>query len=145
MTSSESVVTPPLPIWWEECETREVVVTIDFPPKELMPNRANGKHWAASYKHKTAYRDAAYWKTTMVARAFETTPDIAGMEVHYVMPDKRWRDTDNLLAATKAGIDGMAKALNIDDKIINPLVVFRHTDPEQPRVVIKLIFGWRKK
>lgn len=38
-------------------------------------------------------------------------------EVHlvFVPPDRRNRDADNMLASMKAGLDGMADAMKVDD------------------------------
>jgi crossover junction endodeoxyribonuclease RusA len=33
----------------------------------------------------------------------------------FVPPDKRHRDADNMLAAMKAGLDGLADVLGVDD------------------------------
>jgi crossover junction endodeoxyribonuclease RusA len=41
------------------------------------------------------------------------------------MPDKRHRDADNCLAAAKAGLDGMADALGVNDRHFQPITIFR--------------------
>ena len=38
-------------------------------------------------------------------------------------PDRRHRDLDNLLAASKPIIDGMAQALGVDDSRFKPILV----------------------
>jgi crossover junction endodeoxyribonuclease RusA len=41
------------------------------------------------------------------------------------MLDKRHRDADNCLAAAKAGLDGMADALGVNDRHFQPITIFR--------------------
>lgn len=47
--------------------------------------------------------------------AVPDTPKIA-LWLDFVPPDRRHRDDDNLVASFKAGRDGIAMALGIDDK-----------------------------
>jgi len=39
------------------------------------------------------------------------------------MPDKRQRDIDNCLAASKSLLDGMADALQVNDKFFRPIEI----------------------
>ena len=50
--------------------------------------------------------------------------DIA-LKVTFVQPDRRHRDRDNLLAASKAALDGVAAALKVDDSRFEPVTVSR--------------------
>jgi crossover junction endodeoxyribonuclease RusA len=51
------------------------------------------------------------------------------------MPDKRHRDADNCLAAAKAGLDGMADALGVNDRHFQPITIYRIAGPSQKRLV----------
>jgi hypothetical protein len=44
------------------------------------------------------------------------------------MPDKRWRDADNLLAMIKSGIDGVCDATGINDMAFRRVIVERVAD-----------------
>ena len=44
------------------------------------------------------------------------------------MPDKRWRDADNLLAMIKSGIDGVCDATGINDRAFRRVTVDRVMD-----------------
>ena len=44
-------------------------------------------------------------------------------ELTFYKPNRRSMDHDNLLARMKAGLDGVADALKIDDRRFNPLSV----------------------
>ena len=46
----------------------------------------------------------------------------------FVQDDKRHRDLDNLLAASKSLLDGVAHALGIDDKNFEPITIMRRYD-----------------
>jgi hypothetical protein len=41
------------------------------------------------------------------------------------MPDKRWRDADNLLAMIKSGLDGVCDATGINDRAFRRVTVDR--------------------
>lgn len=90
-------------------------VTLPFPPKELNPN--NKPHWALLARVKKNYRKLC----RVLALESGLTPEAvqgwtaASMHLDFYAPDRRRRDDDNMLAAMKAGIDGIADALGMDD------------------------------
>lgn len=90
-------------------------VTLPWPPKTLSPNAR--PHFMALSKAKKAYRKACCEE----AWAAGVRPNVAykpplHVRVEFIPPDRRSRDKDNLIAAMKAGFDGLADALGIDDK-----------------------------
>lgn len=100
-----------------------MIVRLPFPDKSLMPNRKNGKHWSATHAAKTAQHDAAFYATKQAMQGWEAPEGNIALSLLYLAPDKRHRDLDNLLAASKAMIDGMAKALGVDDSRFKPILV----------------------
>lgn len=90
-------------------------VELPWPPRALSPN-ARG-HWAATAKVKKAYRAkcAHLGRQAGLQLAAGTS---AGVRVHlsFFPPDRRGRDWDNLLASMKAGLDGLADAMGVDDR-----------------------------
>jgi crossover junction endodeoxyribonuclease RusA len=94
-----------------------------------MPNRKNGKHWGATAAIKSkAMTDAftlalEHRKECLVMRLDDKGH--YALKLTYFQKDKRHRDLDNLLAASKAHIDGIAKALKIDDKQFQPITINR--------------------
>jgi crossover junction endodeoxyribonuclease RusA len=114
------------------------VIVLDFPPKDLFPNRASGKHWGSLYKLKSDYRESSTWlaKSQLGDWKHNGNPIVLTMAFH--MPDKRWRDADNCLAAAKAGIDGLADALMINDRTFNPIVVQRILGEKPGKLIITL-------
>jgi crossover junction endodeoxyribonuclease RusA len=102
-----------------------VIIRLPFPAPELFPNRKNGKHWKATVAIKEAQKDAAIFLTK---QAMQTThsawPDGSiPLSLVYLTPDKRKRDIDNMLAASKALLDGMAQALGVDDSRFRPILI----------------------
>lgn len=112
-------------------------IELDFPPADLFPNRANGKHWGAVYAKKKAYKDACGWATKAQCGPIEAPKRIA-LTLTYLMADGRHRDVDNLLAASKAGLDAMAQVLGVNDKIFEPLTVRRVYKAPEAKLVIEL-------
>lgn len=97
-------------------------VVLPFPDSKLMPNRAHGQHWSVTKRAKDRAWHDAYLLTQ---QAGWQGVQIEGLKITYYTPDKRKRDTDNLLAASKSALDGFAKAVGLDDSNFNPLLVVR--------------------
>lgn len=90
-----------------------IELRLPWPPKELSPNAR--VHWSKRSKAAAAYRRECAW---LVRAAGIKAPDSEriALWIDFFPPDKRQRDDDNLLAAFKAGRDGIADALDINDK-----------------------------
>ena len=100
-----------------------MVIKLPFPSSELMPNRKNGKSWHGSQAAKATARDDAYYATKEAMGAWKPSGDLIPVSIVFVPPDKRHRDLDNLLAAAKAQLDGVAMALGVDDKRFRPILL----------------------
>jgi len=99
-----------------------LVIRLPFPAPELFPNLKNGKHWGATSGIKTQQHDEAFWATTAAAGCFQKDGYIP-LSLLFLTPDGRKRDADNMLAASKALLDGMAAALGIDDSRFRPVLI----------------------
>jgi crossover junction endodeoxyribonuclease RusA len=102
--------------------TMKNTVSLPWPPKELSPNAA--LHWAKKSKKKKEYRTAC-WALTLEAKleapqGVEKFP----IEITFYPPDKRHRDADNMVAAIKSGLDGVADALKVNDRQFLPSFIF---------------------
>lgn len=89
------------------------VVILPWPPQALSPNAR--PHWAAKSKAAKAYRMQCF---LFAKKAGLGAP--AGrilLQLEFLPPTARRRDDDNLLASFKAGRDGLADALGIDDSL----------------------------
>jgi len=87
------------------------MIELPWMPKELSPN-ARG-HWSKRAKAAKAYRLECF---ILAKGAGVKAPEgRVALSIEFVPPDARRRDDDNCLAAFKAGRDGLADALGIDD------------------------------
>ena len=90
-----------------------ITLTLPWPPKELSPNAR--LHWRVVAKAKKAYRAACGWTAKeQGARRIEVAA--LNVKATFFPPDRRAYDQDNLIARMKAGFDGVADVLGVDDK-----------------------------
>jgi crossover junction endodeoxyribonuclease RusA len=97
-----------------------LTVTLPWPPKALSPNAR--LHWAAKASAAKAYRGACRRLAGEVG-PWVPPPGKIALWLEFVPPNRNSRDDDNLVASFKAGRDGLADALGVDDKRF----VSRHT------------------
>lgn len=92
--------------------SREYLIRLPWPPAVLSPNAR--AHWARRASAAKKYRaDAHLLSQAMGCRALDCETLTA--EITFYPPDRRRRDTDNLLAQIKSGLDGIADATGVDD------------------------------
>lgn len=93
-------------------------ITLPYPDRRLSPNARC--HWRVKQEPKKAARDAGYFAALEVFSPGNDTPLTGDLRLTYHIhpPDKRRRDLDNLVAANKPALDGVCKALMIDDSQI---------------------------
>ena len=60
------------------------------------------------------------------------------LNITFIMPDKRRRDRDNLLASSKCTLDGIAQALGVDDNNFEPIVLRRAFDKGNAAMIIEI-------
>lgn len=89
-------------------------VTLPWPPRELSPN-ARHAHWSSLARAKRRYRAACHLEA--LAGHCRRMAHHTRLHLHlaFVPPDRRARDLDNCIAAMKAGLDGLADVLGVDD------------------------------
>lgn len=88
------------------------MIVLPWPHKDLSPNAR--VHRMAKAKVAKEYRAACRWLA-----ASERIDDMAAqlhLSITFCPPDARHRDLDNMLAAIKAGLDGIADAIGVDDR-----------------------------
>ena len=95
-------------------------IRLPWPPSELSPN--SRLHWSSVARAKKIYRKAC-WAATLAAGASVSPEGNLRAELIFYKPTRRDMDHDNLLARMKAGLDGVADALKIDDKRFKPVSV----------------------
>lgn len=106
-----------------------IAIKLPFPDKRLFPNSAKGRHWASLSAVRADAHDTAYVLAYQAINGYRGPwPDLTGdvpLTLTFCQPDKRGRDADNMLAASKHFIDGIATALTINDKKFSPIVIKR--------------------
>ena len=90
-------------------------LSLPWPPKELSPNYSG--HWAPQASAKKKYRFAVRMLATQAKWPIPEAGDVR-LEVEFFPPDNRPRDRDNMIAAFKAGQDGLADAWKVNDRRI---------------------------
>lgn len=114
-----------------------MIIELDWPPKELTPNFKRRNHWSAYREQTKQYRADCFWLTEKAAdRSFDAEGRIA-ITVDFYPPDKRHRDDDNMISSFKAGRDGIADALQVNDRRFLPL--YRFHDPVKGGKVVVTI------
>jgi crossover junction endodeoxyribonuclease RusA len=94
-------------------------IVLPWPPKELSPNAR--VHWATLAKLKRQYREACRVQTLAqgskeIQHIWLNKPNNLNLAITFFPPTRRAYDLDNALARCKAGLDGLADALGVDDK-----------------------------
>jgi crossover junction endodeoxyribonuclease RusA len=85
-------------------------VDLPWPPRELSPNAR--KHWAQVAKHKKRYRHIC----ALMTKQFKIEPANLVVTLTFYKPSRRHMDLDNCLAMMKSGLDGVADALEVNDR-----------------------------
>lgn len=96
-----------------------MMVTLPWPPKELSPNTRT--HWAKLAKAKKAYRATCFW-LAKEAKLQAPPSGAVRVELTFYPPCRRARDKDNLIAMMKAGLDGLADAMQVNDTRFDPVI-----------------------
>ena|SRR5687768_6361007 len=119
-----------------------LIVELPFPTPELMPNRKNGRHWGATHGAKSAAYEAGYYLTWEAAKRhtgkWHPTNGQVPVTLTFCPPDRRKRDLDNLLAACKPVLDGVAAALLMDDREFDPVTIKRGEVRKAGAVVLEV-------
>lgn len=115
--------------------TMNKVVFLPWPHKDLSPNAT--LHWAKKSKKKKEYRTTC-WALTLEAKLEAPQGDDRfGVEITFYPPDRRHRDADNMVAAIKSGLDGVADALKVNDRRFLPSFIFSEEVKGMVKVEIK--------
>lgn len=86
-------------------------IELPWPPQQLSPNAR--VHWSEAARKKARCRkDAFYLARANGAPSFDGRVSVS---ITFRPPDNRKRDLDNMLAANKAHLDGIADFIGVDD------------------------------
>lgn len=117
-------------------------VTLPWPPVLLNPNRR--AHWRAKNEKKQKYYSDCLVLARSVVNARRPVIPADGnipLRIEFFPPNKRPRDGDNLVASIKAGIDALAKALNVNDKRFRPVTYDFKDETPTPHGAVYIQIG----
>ena len=106
------------------------VITLEYPNMALSPNRKHGKHWTTTQQAKKLAYEQGYYGAKMIYATDNPANEPTPLKITFVQSDKRKRDLDNLLSASKPVIDGIAKGMGIDDRLFEPITLERGFNKE---------------
>ena len=116
-----------------------MLVELSYPDMSLMPNKKNGTHWAKTKGAKDAAFSEAFYRTKMALNGLKFHDDKIALTITFVQSDKRKRDLDNLLSCIKSKLDGVSRAIGIDDRYFEPITIKRAYNKEQSATIIELV------
>ena len=90
-----------------------MIINLPWPDKRLNPNARI--HWAVKARAVKAYRDACRVLAIQSGACKLSSDGKLPVRVTFHPPDKRRRDRDNMIGSFKAGADGVADAIGVDD------------------------------
>jgi len=95
-----------------------VIIDLPWPPKELSPNaRVHWRKLRGPNGIATKYHDDCFWLSEKaIPRSLELPDGKIPIKVEFFPPDNRHRDDDNIIASFKHGRDGLADALQVNDR-----------------------------
>lgn len=103
-------------------------ITLPYPDPKLSPNRKNGHHWGTTKQAKDTAKETGFYMAKIAYASVKVESVPMPLTITFTQSDKRKRDLDNLLAASKSAIDGIAQGMGIDDRLFEPITVKRGYD-----------------
>lgn len=119
-----------------------IEIELPFPDSNLMPNRARREHWRVKAGYAQTARMTAKIET-LNALPHAERPQFEPQErillrIEFCPPNARSRDLDNLLAAMKPSIDGVCDALEVNDKMLCPIILDFGKVQKGGRVIVQI-------
>jgi crossover junction endodeoxyribonuclease RusA len=113
-------------------------IELGWPAKQLSPN--SSVHHMTLHRFKKAAKTEAGWATKLAIQSNrDWEPSAEKVKVHLLAhPPEAWRtgDADNLVARIKAHLDGIARALGVNDRIFDaPTVTWADRTPNGKLIV----------
>lgn len=93
--------------------TKKLKISLPWPPRGLSPNARRHRMAVAGLRKK--YRADCAWSTIAAGIRRINAPALL-VHICFHPPCRRPRDMDNMLAAIKSGLDGVADVVGVDDR-----------------------------
>lgn len=107
-----------------------IAIDLPWPHRDLHPNAR--VHWSARAKAVKKARALAGW-TAKACGIRAVAASRLSVTTAFTPPDGRQRDTDGMLSAIKAYIDGVADVVGVDDSRWD--ITLRRESPKKPGTV----------
>ncbi len=111
-------------------------VTLPWPPKELSPNHRG--HWKPIWQKQKQYKEDC-WVLCKAAGIKRPEGDRITVTMRFYPPTRHARDQDNMVASMKFGLDALAAAMGVDDKLFDIKI---EVSPECGGKVEVTVAGW---
>jgi crossover junction endodeoxyribonuclease RusA len=115
-----------------------IAIILPWPSAKLNPNRSKGLHWGATSALRKQARDGAALLTKGAMQGQAVSAGAIALTITFIQPDRRARDRDNLLAALKPSLDGVAGALGVNDARFDPVTLRREYGSKPGAVRIEI-------
>lgn len=89
------------------------MISLSWPVRALSPNAR--AHWSGIARAKAAAKNQGYWLACAAYGNRFKGAEALTLSITFCPPDNRRRDLDNMVASIKAHIDGISKAIGVDD------------------------------
>jgi len=104
-------------------------IELPWPDSGLSPN-ARG-HWSKKAKAVKAARGLAGWTAVQIQQLEQLKgADRLDVVITYTPPNRKARDTDNMVASSKAYFDGIVDVIGVDDSKWD--ITIRREPPREP-------------
>jgi crossover junction endodeoxyribonuclease RusA len=114
-----------------------ITIRLPWPDPALFPNAKGGRHWATYQAQKVRARQDGFFaaKQALGGHAFAAGVRVP-VKATFVYPDRINRDIEGCIGAIKHYIDGVSKALGVDDRIFRPWTLDDAMDTKRQGFVI---------
>uniref|UniRef100_UPI003341D403 hypothetical protein n=1 Tax=Castellaniella defragrans TaxID=75697 RepID=UPI003341D403 len=113
-----------------------ITICISWPDPLLFPNRRRGSFRKFQPLIEAARNAGFYAAKKTVGRNTVSLPDQIPVRITFAAPNRIRRDLDGMLGAIKHSLDGIAKALDVDDSRFAPVILDRALDKAKQGFVI---------
>ncbi|HET8635464.1 MAG TPA: hypothetical protein VFL96_01295 [Acidobacteriaceae bacterium] len=118
-----------------------ITINLPWPDPMLFPNRRRGSFRKFQPFIEAARQSGFYAARQALGRNIASLSDQVPVKITFAAPDRRRRDLDGMLGAIKHNLDGIAKALGVDDSRFVPVTLDRVLDKQKQGFVVVEIGG----
>lgn len=111
-------------------------IRLNWPDPLLFPNRRRGSFRKFQPAIKAARQEGFYAAKEALGRNTIRLGPRNQVRIMFAMPDRINRDSDGMHGAIKPHLDGIAKALGVDDKVFRPVTIDDCLDQERKGFVL---------